>query len=419
MAAWKSLWVIALSRKRCHRENMQSFFWLFDTCHSISITILAHFPASTFIKQAEGYRKTTQQLSQKFCFPQFSPYWRTYFRQAGLFIWIGLFTLASLVSCTGLDTPRQVVIYASVDQVYAEPVLRQFEEHTGIKVKAVYDVEASKTTGLVNRLIAEKDRPLADVFWSGEFAQTILLKQRGVLIPYHSPNAVDIPKAFKDPEGYWTGFGGRARILLVNTSQLPDSLWPNSIYDMLDENYSAGRIGLAYPLFGTTATHAAALYAYLGPDRARIFFQALADRGVSVVDGNSVVKERVANGEWIFGLTDTDDACKAIQRGAPVKVIFPDQGTEQMGTLVIPNTVALVAGGPQPSEGQALVDFLLSRPVEEMLVESGWIQFPLRQVDTKPICYNVTNIKTMPLNLEQVFEQIETAKKELAEIILH
>jgi len=136
------------------------------------------------------------------------------------------------------------------------------------------------------------------------------------------------------------------------------------------------------------------------------------------VDGNSVVKERVANGEWVFGLTDTDDACKAIQRGAPVKVIFPDQGAEQMGTLVIPNTVALVAGGTQPSEGQALVDFLLSRPVEEMLVESGWIQFPLRQVDTKPICFNDTNIKTMPLNLEQVFEQIETTKKELTEIIL-
>jgi iron(III) transport system substrate-binding protein len=345
-------------------------------------------------------------------------YWRVNFHNGSLLIWISLYALSSLIGCASLDMPRQVVLYVSVDQVYAEPVLRQFEENTGIKVKAVYDVEASKTTGLVNRLIAEKDRPLADVFWSGEFAQTILLKQLGVLTPYYSPNAVDIPKAFKDPEGYWTGFGGRARILLVNTSQLPENLWPDSIYDMLDENYSAGRIGLAYPLFGTTATHAAALYAYLGSDRARTFFQALVDRGVSVVDGNSVVKERVANGEWVFGLTDTDDACKAIQSGATVKVIFPDQGAEQMGTLVIPNTVALVAGAPQPSEGQILVDFLLSRSVEEMLVESGWIQFPLRQVGTKPICYNDLNIKTMPVNLEQIFEQIETAKQELAEINL-
>ena len=202
----------------------------------------------------------TLQPSRKFRFPKFSQYYRVYFHHAGLLIWIILYSLASLMGCAGLDTRRQVVIYVSVDQVYAEPVLRQFEDETGIKVKAVYDVEASKTTGLVNRLIAEKDRPLADVFWSGEFAQTILLKQRGVLSSYHSLEAEEIPQAYKDPEGYWTGFGGRARILMVNTSELPDYLWPNSIYDMLDENYPAERIGLAYPLFGTSATHAAASY---------------------------------------------------------------------------------------------------------------------------------------------------------------
>jgi len=58
-----------------------------------------------------------------------------------------------------------VVVYTSVDQVYSEPVIRAFEKRTGILVLPVYDVEASKTTGLVNRLIAERGRPQADVFW--------------------------------------------------------------------------------------------------------------------------------------------------------------------------------------------------------------------------------------------------------------
>ena len=61
---------------------------------------------------------------------------------------------------------REVVIYTSVDQVFSEPILNGFEKAKGIKVKAVYDVEASKTAGLVNRLIAEKDRPKCDVFWN-------------------------------------------------------------------------------------------------------------------------------------------------------------------------------------------------------------------------------------------------------------
>lgn len=110
-----------------------------------------------------------------------------------------------------------MVVYASVDQVYAEPVLREFESLHGIKVRAVYNVEGAKTTGLINRLIAEKDRPQADVFWNGEFAQTILLKDKGVLAPYRSGAAQDFPDSSKDPEGYWTGFGGRASIRRICT----------------------------------------------------------------------------------------------------------------------------------------------------------------------------------------------------------
>ena len=84
---------------------------------------------------------------------------------------------------------KTVVVYTSVDQVYSEPVFRDFEKETGIHVLPVYDVEATKTTGLVNRLIAEKARPQADVFWSGEFSQTIVLKNESVLAPYQSPSA--------------------------------------------------------------------------------------------------------------------------------------------------------------------------------------------------------------------------------------
>ncbi|MDD1695423.1 MAG: hypothetical protein LUQ54_00860, partial [Methanoregula sp.] len=101
---------------------------------------------------------------------------------------------------------REVVIYTSVDQVYSEPVFREFENRTGIHVSPVYDVEAAKTTGLVNRLIAEKSHPQADVFWSGEIVQTMLLEREGVLGRYDSPAAADIPLQLRSPNGSWTGF---------------------------------------------------------------------------------------------------------------------------------------------------------------------------------------------------------------------
>lgn len=123
---------------------------------------------------------------------------------------------------------------------------------------AVYDVEAAKTTGLVNRLISEKDRPLCDVWWSGEVVQTILLKEEGILAPYQSPSATGIPSQYVDPGWRWVGFGGRARVLLINTNVMTPDQVSGSILDQVKPKAPADKVGIAYHLFGAMATQAAA-----------------------------------------------------------------------------------------------------------------------------------------------------------------
>ncbi len=314
-----------------------------------------------------------------------------------------------------------VVIYTSVDQNFSEPVLRAFEAETGIKVQPVFDVEAAKTTGLVNRLVAEKDNPQADVWWNGEFAQTIDLAKQDVLAAYASPNAADIPAEYKDPDGRWSGLGGRARVILVNTDLVDEAATPDSIQDFLDPAVDAAQTGIAYPVFGTTATQAAALYKLWGDEDARAYFQQLADRGVRVLDGNGAVRDLVVDGQLAFGLTDTDDACGAVEKGAPVKIVFPDQGDDGIGTLVIPNTVGLVAGGPNPEAGKKLVDYLLSQEAEAGMVESGWIQVALRPLPAETAaaaCVDASDVRGMSVGLIDVAEFIERAKTDMAEIFV-
>lgn len=341
-------------------------------------------------------------------------------KKSGIFLIIAVI-LAVLITAMLLmpgDQKRTVVVYTSVDQVYSEPVFRDFENQTGIQVLPVYDVEATKTTGLATRLVAEKTRPRADVFWSGEFGQTIVLKNEGVLAAYYSPSASDIPEQFRDKEGFWTGFGGRARIFLVNTDLLAPSRYPHSLHDMLDEKYPAKTIGIAYPMFGTTSTHAAALYSFLGQEKARAFFASLNNRSVRVVDGNSVVRDLVADGQLAYGLTDTDDACGAIESGRNVTIIIPDQGPGEMGTLVIPNTVALIRDSPHPAEAKVFIDYLLEKKQESAMVSSGWIQIPVREVSARSPCINSTGIVTMPVGYQDVYTSLQTAQKDLIEIFI-
>src|SRR5215210_3459123 len=234
--------------------------------------------------------------------------------------------------------PRTVTVYVSTDRVFSEPVLRQYEQRSRVKVNPVYDTEETKSTGLANRLLAEKNRPQADVFWSNEPVRTLVLKARGVLAPYHSVSAQGIPATFKDPDGYWTGFSARLRVLVYNTDKVTAGEAPRSVFDLADPRWK-DQVAIADPRFGSTSFHVAALYTELGDERADEFFRRLKVNGVKIVSGNSVVRDMVARGEAKVGLTDTDDVNVALEDKQPVVMVFPDR--EGIGVPVMPNMVSL------------------------------------------------------------------------------
>lgn len=313
---------------------------------------------------------------------------------------------------------QAVVIYASIDQMYAEVILSDFEKQTGIKVKAVYDVEADKTTGMVNRLIAERNRPQADVFWNGEIIQTIHLKEKGVLMPFDSKNAKTFPESFRDPDGYWVAFGGRARVIIVNKTLLPQDEYPSSIFDFLDHKWDPSEIGLAYPMFGTTATHFTVLYDVLGQQAAMDYFAALKKRGVKVLTGNATVRDQVVNGSLLFGLTDTDDVCAALLRNEAIDIVFPDLEDGAIGTTIIPNTVAMINGARNQSEAKQLIEYLLSFEVEKALMNMGWIHIPVHPIPMSEGCFDVEKPNLMQIDFVNAYKNYETVKRELSAIFI-
>lgn len=312
---------------------------------------------------------------------------------------------------------KTVVIYTSVDQVYSEKVFKQFEKETGIKVKAVYDIEASKSVGLANRLVAEKDKPQADVFWNGEILQTLDLKGKGVLERADISEAKGLPASFVDGDGYWYGFGGRARVLIYNKTLISFENCPKTLNELADSKFIK-QAGLAYPVFGTTSTHAAALYTYWGDTKAKEFFTKIKNAGISILEGNSVVKDYVNQKKLVMGMTDTDDALSEMQTNKDLDILFLDQGQNDMGTLVIPNTVAFIKNAPHPTEADAFMEFLLSAKTEQALVNDGWIHIPVHSEVTASKDFSAKNIKIMAVNFNEVYKSLQKTNKEMSEIFV-
>jgi iron(III) transport system substrate-binding protein len=271
----------------------------------------------------------------------------------------------------------EVVVYTALDKQFSQPILADFEQETGIKVKAVYDTEAVKTVGLVNRLLAERHRPRADVFWNNEILRSIQLKNEGLAASYHSSSAESISTEMKDPEGFWTGFAARTRVILVNKDLLPEaSTWPSTVQDLGKEKWK-GKAAFAKPLFGTTNTHAAVIWAMAGEEKAKEFWnQAFAN--AIMVAGNAQARDAVVAGEVAWCLTDTDDAHGAMEDGANVALVYPKDDPAGPGTLVIPNTLVLIKNSPNQENAKKLIDYLLSKKVEGKLAASRSAQIPVR-----------------------------------------
>lgn len=311
-----------------------------------------------------------------------------------------------------------VVLYCAHDQEHAERIVRRFEEKTGLRVRTRFDTEASKTVGLVAALVEERDRPIADVFWNNEPLQTARLAQRGLLEPYVSPAAAELPARFRDPSGRWTGFAARARVFIVNTERLPDPKdWPRRTFDLLDERFK-GRCAIARPLTGTTLTHFVILREVLGDEEFDRFLDGLFANDVRVLASNSATMRAVRDGEVWFAFTDTDDFHVAYSKGYPVACVFPDQEEGGLGTLLLPNTVSVVRGAPHPEAARALVDFLLSREVEAELARGKSAQIPLRPDVPPPPCEQILplgSFRTMAWDPDRCARRLDETARLLRE----
>lgn len=280
--------------------------------------------------------------------------------------------MSTVVSC---QSKPEVVVYTSVDDIFARPIAARFQAETGVTVRLVPDTEETKSTGLLNRLIAEKDRPQADVFWSGDPLRAAVLKAKGISAPYRSPNAEGLPDQFSDRDAHWTGFSARARVVIFNRTLVAEPDAPASVFDLLSPRFR-GRACIANPLFGTTSMHAAALFATLGDTQARAFFEGLSANGGHMLPSNGEVRRRVASGECAIGITDTDDANVARLEGKPIGIVYPD--AQGMGTLIVPNAVVLIARAPHVERARQFIDYLLRAETERALAASEAAQMPLR-----------------------------------------
>lgn len=295
-----------------------------------------------------------------------------------------------------LQAQQRVVLYSSVDDFVLREVIKRFEAATGIAVDVLGDTEAVKTTGLVARLLAEKEAPHADVWWSSEPFGSEQLAQAGVL------KAVDVAvpksriegatKRLIGTDGTWYGIALRARVLGVRRGRFENEAAPTRLSELVDTKYQ-GRVGMARPAFGTTRGHMAALAWRWGGDAFQAWLEAMNANGLKLYDSNSAVVRALGQGELDVGLTDTDDVWAAQRNNWPVDAVFEavdndDDDTltqssagkwPSFGPMLIAGTVGKVRNPANAKAAMKLMKFLILGEAESILAKSAMHTIPVWQ----------------------------------------
>lgn len=263
-----------------------------------------------------------------------------------------------------------LVIYCAHDSIHSEALIRDFESETGLRVQVLLDSEASKSLGLTERLVREADNPRCDVFWNNQLLGTMDLAARGLLQPYRGSGWRRMPAAVKDADGLWTGFAARIRVWLVDTRKIAAdegrilTLWQTD----------PQQLAMAKPLYGTTLSHLTALWARDGAVATQRWHNEAIDKGLRIVNGNSITARLVARGAIAAALTDSDDALVQMRSNPHLRMI-PARIDGKV--LCLPNAISLVKGARNAANGQIFIDWLLAENQERALAFGSARQIPL------------------------------------------
>ena len=303
--------------------------------------------------------------------------------------------LAVILVLGTVGIAKTVVLYTSNKTDLVEFVTSQFEKETGITVSVV----RAGTGSLMQRIAAESKKPLADVFWSGSLGTLKAFEQ--YFAEYHSPEAAAVPSEYVSPDGKWTSCMAHVMVIMYNKDLVSASDVQTTWEDLFDPKWR-GKIAMGNP--ETSGSSYAQLYGILdlyGWQGVRKLA-----RNVVIQEHSSSVYKNVYLGEYPLGITMEYAAYGYIAGGANnIGIVYPKEGT-----VIDPEGVALIKGGPNPEEGKRFYDWLLSKPVREQIF-AKFFRRPVRtDIDITSIVAGLPDIKDIKIDINTAEDEVSSRR---------
>lgn len=275
---------------------------------------------------------------------------------------------AVLLGCAASAQAQQrVILYTSNEATLNKLIAAEFEKATGIAV----DVISAGSGVVIKRLQSEKDRPQGDLVWG--ISRSLLQTNAQYFDSYASEHKNAIPSEFRDPQDRWIGTNLHLLVVLQNTKSIPEAQGPKTWEELTTPKFK-GNIAFTDPAnSGSAYSNVTMLVDLWGGGNAGWSKVEKLFANTRVLNRSALVFQGVGNGEYGLGMSLEYAGYLWASNGAPVKVVYPADGT-----IAQMEGVAIVKGGPNSAGARKFVDYVNRKDVREMILKQTFRR-PARQ----------------------------------------
>ncbi len=276
-----------------------------------------------------------------------------------------------------------VMLYTTIDEEVAMAIKSNFEkEYPGIVLDYYYgDLD------VINKKIDaefESGQPNADVVFLSDVLTLEDMKSKSRLETYKSSEAKKIPVAYKDNDNFYFAGAVTTMGIGINKSKdfgIEEKTAPKTWNDFLNEDFS-GKMALANPNSDNYVKYWV-MAMMQNPKYGDTYFRKLKDNGLVIRSNERDVLDSIVGGVSSIGICYDETALSFTKEFEDFKFQYAN-----LDNITMLTGVALVKDAINEANGKLLMDYLLSKKGQEVLVANGLVS---ARTDVK----NVLNTKSV------------------------
>ena len=306
----------------------------------------------------------------------------------------------SLAAAAHAEAPSgKVMLYSSMQEAQLQAIEQAFEAKYPTVDMEYYYAGGGKLVTKMTTEAQDGGQIASDLVWLGDPSDYEVFKAQGWLEPYISPETEHIAPEYMDPEGYYTA-GRLVTMGIAWFIGVDEADAPKTWNDLLDPKWK-GQIIMTDPAQASTTKYwmgAMMQSEKYGP----AFFEKLRDNGVEMESGTTATHNRVADASYQVGICLDYVSANLIAEGSPMAFHYT---TEDVITMTSP--IAMLKGCANPDNAKLLMDFILSKEGQEVLVANNLVSVRddvEMQVDTSAIAALNMKVDYSKLDLKKDLE---------------